>query len=132
MMLAADMAPPVAITICQPRKPAHAREYWSWREIDGRPCWYAGRPGKPKSELRWRVESVPPEGRGVEPVARPPQRHDDGLPPNSPPPPPTITPEPTMIPGGFDDRWGGLNECRAPARTTGIAVSDCRFIGRER
>jgi hypothetical protein len=27
--------------------------YWSWREVDGRRCWYPGRPGKPKTELFW-------------------------------------------------------------------------------
>jgi hypothetical protein len=27
--------------------------YWSWREIDGRRCWYRGRPGKPKDQLYW-------------------------------------------------------------------------------
>lgn len=48
--------------------PAHGRDgtacsatqgggsaYWSWREIDGRRCYYAGRPGKPKNELYWPV-----------------------------------------------------------------------------
>ena len=27
--------------------------WWSWREIDGRRCWYLGRPGKSKRELAW-------------------------------------------------------------------------------
>ena len=27
--------------------------YWNWREVDGRRCYYAGRPGKPKNELYW-------------------------------------------------------------------------------
>ena len=29
--------------------------HWSWREIDGRRCWYRGSPGKPKAELYWQV-----------------------------------------------------------------------------
>jgi hypothetical protein len=29
--------------------------YWSWREIDGRRCWYRGKPGKPKAELYWQA-----------------------------------------------------------------------------
>jgi len=34
--------------------------YWSWREIDGRRCWYLGRPGKPKTELFWQVAARSP------------------------------------------------------------------------
>jgi len=33
--------------------------YWSWREIDGRRCWYRGSPGKPKAELFWKVAAKP-------------------------------------------------------------------------
>src|SRR5262249_34313771 len=36
--------------------------YWAYRIIDGRECWYPGRPGKPKNELYW--------GRGTTPSAR--------------------------------------------------------------
>ena len=34
--------------------------YWSWRVIDGRICWYVGRPSKPKSELYWGRGSLAP------------------------------------------------------------------------
>jgi hypothetical protein len=37
--------------------------HWSWREVDGRRCWYPGRARVPKAELRWRAEvtqAVPP------------------------------------------------------------------------
>jgi hypothetical protein len=27
--------------------------YWAYRIVDGRECWYQGRPGKPKNELFW-------------------------------------------------------------------------------
>ena len=27
--------------------------YWSWRQIDGRKCWYAGPPGVNKAALHW-------------------------------------------------------------------------------
>lgn len=37
---------------CEPQR-VHDNRYWSFRIIDGRACWYAGRPGKPKAELRW-------------------------------------------------------------------------------
>jgi len=36
---------------CQTGKTGDA--YWSWREIDGRRCWYQGRPGKAKDQLYW-------------------------------------------------------------------------------
>ena len=26
---------------------------WSWREIDGKRCWYKGMPGMDKEQLRW-------------------------------------------------------------------------------
>jgi hypothetical protein len=43
---------------CRSARPAGAREYWSWREVDGRRCWYAGRPGLAKGLLRWGEGSV--------------------------------------------------------------------------
>jgi hypothetical protein len=33
-------------------------QHWSWRQIDGRRCWYAGPPGVSKSKLRWPSTSV--------------------------------------------------------------------------
>lgn len=29
--------------------------YWSWREVEGRKCWYSGKVVKEKSELTWPV-----------------------------------------------------------------------------
>jgi hypothetical protein len=34
--------------------------HWSWRQVDGRRCWYPGLPGVSKSTLRWSKTSVPP------------------------------------------------------------------------
>lgn len=31
--------------------------YWSWRLIDGRKCWYQGKPMLSKSELEWPAQS---------------------------------------------------------------------------
>jgi hypothetical protein len=31
-----------------------SREYWSWREIDGRRCWFIGHRSVPKTMLYWR------------------------------------------------------------------------------
>jgi hypothetical protein len=41
--------------ICRPT-PGDRREWWSWREVDGRRCWYLGRPGRSKALLRWDVD----------------------------------------------------------------------------
>lgn len=35
-------------------RPLSTREYWSWREIEGRRCWFVGRATMPKSMLFWR------------------------------------------------------------------------------
>lgn len=45
------------ITICRSAKPID-REWWSWRLVDGRRCWYRGRAVKSKSELRWSVDTT--------------------------------------------------------------------------
>jgi hypothetical protein len=42
---------------CQER--AGSGGWWSWREIDGRRCWYQGKVVKEKSELSWHVTTLP-------------------------------------------------------------------------
>src|SRR5215813_11823837 len=46
---------------CEPQRVTGDGHYWAYRIIDGRECWYPGRPGKPKNELYW--------GRGTTPSA---------------------------------------------------------------
>ncbi|WP_139864026.1 hypothetical protein [Bradyrhizobium ivorense] len=41
---------------CNAAMPPSPREYWSWRLIDGRKCWYEGRPMLSKSLLEWPVQ----------------------------------------------------------------------------
>jgi hypothetical protein len=38
---------------------AETREYWTWREIDGRRCWYKGRRRVSKSLLFWAPKKSP-------------------------------------------------------------------------
>jgi hypothetical protein len=38
-------------TVCQASPGAGG--YWTWRLIDGRKCWYEGKPGMSKDNLRW-------------------------------------------------------------------------------
>ena len=46
-------APAAQIKECRAAVPARAQGHWSWRLIDGRKCWYAGKTVIPKSALRW-------------------------------------------------------------------------------
>jgi hypothetical protein len=48
-----------AQTACRER-PGVRDRHWSWRTIDGRTCWYAGQPGKPKHQLAWPPPDLPP------------------------------------------------------------------------
>lgn len=38
---------------CGASMPANSHGYWSWRLIDGRKCWYEGKPMLSKSSLEW-------------------------------------------------------------------------------
>src|SRR3569833_2514246 len=38
---------------CSAERPSNARSYWSYRLIDGRKCWYEGKPMLQKSLLLW-------------------------------------------------------------------------------
>ena len=38
---------------CSAARPSHTQVYWSWRLIDGRKCWYAGKTMISKSLLQW-------------------------------------------------------------------------------
>ncbi len=49
---------------CSTERPSNARSYWSYRLIDGRKCWYEGKPMLSKSELHW------PASRTAQPNAR--------------------------------------------------------------
>jgi hypothetical protein len=54
------------IVECEPQR-VHDNKYWSYREIDGRKCWYQGQPGKPKSQLRWPAAASKAAQRGAGP-----------------------------------------------------------------
>jgi len=38
---------------CSAARPSSTQSYWSWRLIDGRKCWYAGKTMISKSLLQW-------------------------------------------------------------------------------
>jgi hypothetical protein len=43
---------------CKAELPTTRTGYWSWRVIDGKRCWYPGRPGIAKSQLQWPAEAA--------------------------------------------------------------------------
>ena len=64
------MAAAVLLLGCSPASaldcydsPLRDQRHWSWRHIEGRKCWYPGRPGISKGLLRWTSgsTSVPPD-----------------------------------------------------------------------
>jgi len=53
-------APAIAKQQCSASMPSTPHGYWSWRMIDGRKCWYEGKPMLSKSSLEW---SAPPAAK---------------------------------------------------------------------
>jgi hypothetical protein len=43
---------------CEPQRVIGDGRHWAYRIVDGRECWYPGRPGKPKNELFWGREGT--------------------------------------------------------------------------
>ena len=93
---------------CSLSQPINEHGWISWREIEGKKCWYAGRPGKAKSELRWCTIVAP-------------MHHPEAPPVLERSPPADLEPGVVPVQGGFEDRWNGLEGCRKNER-----VSDCR------
>src|SRR6195256_5357167 len=55
----AVMSTAQANQLCSDSKPSDARGHWSWRLIDGRQCWYEGKPMLSKSLLEWPAQASP-------------------------------------------------------------------------
>jgi hypothetical protein len=53
-------APAAQVRECSAAVPSSAQGHWSWRLIDGRKCWYAGRTVISKSLLRWPATAPAP------------------------------------------------------------------------
>jgi hypothetical protein len=53
--------------------------YWSWRMIDGRKCWYEGKPMLSKSLLEWPAESAAQADAKSEPASAAPESHGDPM-----------------------------------------------------
>jgi hypothetical protein len=99
--------------------PARDGKHWAWRNVDGKPCWYAGQPGVSKRGLVWagtqrpdsssQPEGVParPQTNGLaaEPGAKPSlwRQPDEELLLESVWPP--LPSQPT-----FDERFNGIRQ----------------------
>jgi hypothetical protein len=53
LILGAPVARGGDLVECEPQHVTSDGRHWAYRIIDGRECWYPGRPGKPKNELIW-------------------------------------------------------------------------------
>jgi hypothetical protein len=67
------VSPVAAVTAqakqCKTERPSNARSYWSYRLIDGRKCWYEGKPMLSKSLLHWRpAKAARADDREREPI----------------------------------------------------------------
>jgi hypothetical protein len=52
---------------CSAAIPSNSHSYWSWRLIDGRKCWYEGKPMLSKSSLEWPVQAQARSASNEEP-----------------------------------------------------------------
>jgi hypothetical protein len=67
-------APAAQIRECRAAVPAKAQGHWSWRLIDGRKCWYAGKTVIAKSSLRWPAAAQAKAKTPVETQAKAPMQ----------------------------------------------------------
>jgi hypothetical protein len=134
------LAESTASAECRSAKPAAPREYWSWRQIDGRQCWYAGRPGRSKATLHWPAPVPAPQQAQPPQAPQAPQRETIGIgaargmePVIKPKPVTTFTIGPGSIersmarPASFDerfaaDRWSTNGIRTAPGDPSGGAT----------
>ena len=93
------------------RAKPETREYWSWREIDGRRCWFKGHRSISKKLLSWGPRT-PAEGTELDPTTTPnlPQM-SSGRPSGSPGEPVEVREHPKALVssiGSFNTAWRNL------------------------
>ncbi|MGE3989215.1 hypothetical protein [Pseudorhodoplanes sp.] len=109
----------IARTIqCAAEVPAAPKGHWYYRLIEGRKCWYQGKPMMPKSALQWPKSNVA-EAEATQPVdeVEAKQATTDGRGGGGQPAPepaaahtrkPEVWPTPVVDDGSFESRWRGL------------------------
>ena len=92
---------------CASKLPAVRSGHWSYRNIDGRKCWYQGKPMLPKSSLHW-PKSSDDEAEAATP-ATDVGPTTDGRNVSAPPAAdPNIWPTPVLDETSFESRWQAL------------------------
>jgi hypothetical protein len=94
-----DLARGGDLVECEPQRVTGDGRHWAYRIVDGRECWYPGRPGKPKNELFW--------DRGITPSARQPVDQPEAETEPSEPPPrlAAAPPEKAQTPDPMPEEW---------------------------
>jgi hypothetical protein len=88
------------------RERPETREYWSWREIDGRRCWFKGHRSISKKQLSWGPRSP---AEGIEPDPTTAKMISD-RPSGSPGMPTEVRDAETLVSsiGPFETAWRNL------------------------
>src|SRR5262249_2846270 len=84
-----DVARGSDLVECEPQRVTDDGRHWAYRIIDGRECWYPGRPGNQTTGLCWVAGPPPPGARrvdrpGPEPVPSGPPSRLVAAPPEKP------------------------------------------------
>ncbi len=95
---------------CAAEVPATPKGHWYYRIIDGRKCWYDGKPMMPKSSLHWPKEPPAVEAEAPTSVADRPPPTTDGRNVSAPSAPdPNVWPAPAVDDEtSFESRWQAL------------------------
>ena len=64
---------------CSAAAPADQHGYWSWRMIDGRKCWYEGKPMLSRSLLEWPAQTAARPDSSSQPAAPAVEERSDPL-----------------------------------------------------
>jgi hypothetical protein len=70
-LLSIPMTTALAKQQCSSSIASNPHGYWSWRIIDGRKCWYEGKPMLPKSSLEWPAQTAMPKANERPPTHDP-------------------------------------------------------------
>ena len=106
-------APSRADTIeCAAEVPAGRTGHWYYRIIDGRKCWYQGKPMLPKTSLHWPKDPPVVEADAVTPEIDVRPTTDGRNISSSSAPDPNIWPAPAVDDTSFKSRWQALKPRR--------------------
>ena len=103
---------------CSAAMPSPSHGYWSWRLVDGRKCWYEGKPGLSKSLLEWPGETFAQPASDEEVASTVPEKR-----PNLPASQARVPNSSLKDPDTFEARWANIG-LRALPEESGSEVDD--------